>query len=162
MCLFKGYQQVCIYDINSSSAQPLLCVEGTVKNTVSIGFSEKGLWMYTAGEDKTVKIWDMRFIYINFNKSYSHLIQSRLTHFSKGLKHINCAKTLNHDQPISCVALHPNQVRYKINYRFKYWTNLSYILIGGYIIRRRSRKYTKMGYSKRRRSSFSMFEDFRT
>lgn len=45
----------------SSSQQPLLCVEGTIKNTVAIGFVEKGVWMYTAGEDKTVKIWDMRF-----------------------------------------------------------------------------------------------------
>lgn len=63
-CYLEGYQQVCIFDINSTNSfdkqQPLLSVEGTIKNTVAIGFCEKGLWMYTAGEDKTVKIWDMR------------------------------------------------------------------------------------------------------
>ena len=58
----KGYQQVCIYDVNANNqSQALLSVEGTVKNTVAIGFQDKGLWMYTAGEDRTIKIWDMRF-----------------------------------------------------------------------------------------------------
>lgn len=58
----KGYQQVCIYDVNANNqSTALLSVEGTVKNTVAIGFQDKGLWMYTAGEDRTIKIWDMRF-----------------------------------------------------------------------------------------------------
>jgi hypothetical protein len=44
----------------SNNNQPLLNVEGTVKNTHAIGFQEQGHFMYTAGEDKTVKLWDMR------------------------------------------------------------------------------------------------------
>lgn len=44
----------------SQNQDPIYNLEGTVKNTVSIGFQEKGSWMYTAGEDKTLKLWDMR------------------------------------------------------------------------------------------------------
>lgn len=47
----------------SNNQSSLLSLDGIVKNTVAIGFQEKGCWMYTAGEDKTVKIWDMRFIF---------------------------------------------------------------------------------------------------
>jgi len=81
-----GYQHVSIYDVMSSNQQALLNLEGTSKNTVSIGFQEKGEWLYTAGEDKILKIWD---------------IKSR---------HINCLEFFSHTQPITCVALHPNQV----------------------------------------------------
>ena len=47
-----------MYDINSNNQKQ---IDGTTKNTVAIGFQEKGLWMYTAGEDKTVKLWDMKY-----------------------------------------------------------------------------------------------------
>jgi G protein beta subunit-like protein len=56
----KGYNQVLIYDTMSNNNQALLNVEGVHKNTLSIGFQEQGHFMYTAGEDKTVKLWDMR------------------------------------------------------------------------------------------------------
>jgi len=85
-----GYQHVSIYDTMSQNQDPIYNLEGTVKNTVSIGFQEKGSWMYTAGEDKTLKLWDMRS------------------------KYINCLEVFNHTQPISCVALHPNQVDFLI------------------------------------------------
>ena len=89
----SGFQHVSIYDfLNPSSSN--YNVEGTVKNTIAIGFNENGNWMYTAGEDKTVKLWDMKDFY--------------------RLKHINCIKVLNHAHPITCCGLHPNQVDFLI------------------------------------------------
>lgn len=55
-----GFQQVSIYDTMSNNQNAIYSVDGTVKNTVSIGFENKGSWMFTAGEDKTVKLWDMK------------------------------------------------------------------------------------------------------
>lgn len=81
-----GFQHVSLYDINSNNQKQ---IDGTIKNTVSIGFQEKGLWMYTAGEDKTVKLWDMKS------------------------RH-NCIQALNHTHPINCAALHPNQIDFII------------------------------------------------
>jgi G protein beta subunit-like protein len=77
-----------IYDTNASSnIQPLLNIDSGSKNTVGIGFHEKGHWMYTAGsEDKALKIWDFR---------------SRL---------INCNHMCNAPNQINCAVLHPNQV----------------------------------------------------
>lgn len=85
-----GFQHVSIYDILSSNQQPIVSLEGISKNTVSIGFQDKGAWLYTAGEEKALKIWD---------------IKSR---------HISCVESFNHNQPITCVALHPNQVEFVI------------------------------------------------
>lgn len=93
----KGYQHVSIYDVNSSNQQAVLNLDGTSKNTVSIGFQEKGEWLYTAGEDKILKIWD---------------IKSR---------HINCLEFYSHTQPITCVALHPNQVSYNFKKKKKFY-----------------------------------------
>ncbi len=83
--------------MNSSNQQAVLNLDGTSKNTVSIGFQEKGEWLYTAGEDKILKIWD---------------IKSR---------HINCLEFYSHTQPITCVALHPNQVSYNFKKKKKFY-----------------------------------------
>lgn len=85
-----GFNHVSIYDTMSQNQEAIYNLEGTVKNTTAIGFEEKGSWMYTAGEDKTLKLWDMK------------------------ARYINCLQSFTHIQPISCVALHPNQVDFLI------------------------------------------------
>jgi hypothetical protein len=40
---------------------PISNLEGIFKNTNAIGFQDKGAWMYTAGEDKTIKLWTMKY-----------------------------------------------------------------------------------------------------
>jgi target of rapamycin complex subunit LST8 len=64
-----GYQEVSIYNINSdaSDQQALHTLDGISKNTVSIGFHENGSWLYTAGEDKTLKIWDLKLVSNSFH-----------------------------------------------------------------------------------------------
>jgi WD40 repeat protein len=36
------------------------CYEGHTGNVTAVGFSCDGSWMYSGGEDETVKIWDVR------------------------------------------------------------------------------------------------------
>jgi WD40 repeat protein len=79
-----GHQQVCIYDIQSNNQNLLMNLDTVVKNTVAIGFKDKGATMYTAGENKTIKLWDMR--------------------------NIKCSSEFAHSMPITALALHPNQL----------------------------------------------------
>jgi G protein beta subunit-like protein len=89
-----GFQNVSVYETMSTNQHAIYNVEGTVKNTIGIGFSENGSWMYTGGEDKSVKLWDMKELFRS--------------------KHIKCINALAHSHPITCVALHPNQVDFMI------------------------------------------------
>jgi WD40 repeat protein len=55
-----GYCHVAIYDIKTNEPNPIFVLKDVNKNVVSIGFNNKGTWMFTGGEDKTLKIWDMK------------------------------------------------------------------------------------------------------
>ena len=35
--------------------------EGVSKNINCMGFNQSGIWMYSGGEDKTARIWDLRW-----------------------------------------------------------------------------------------------------
>ena len=62
MCFFSptGYQHIRMYDLNSDNPNPVVNYDGIQKNVTSVGFHEEGKWMYTGGEDNTVRIWDLR------------------------------------------------------------------------------------------------------
>lgn len=81
-----GYQQIQLYDTMSNNTQSLFNFEGILKNTNAIGFSNTGSFMYSAGEDKHVKLWDMRARQINSYLSFAN------------------------EHSINCAVLHPNQV----------------------------------------------------
>lgn len=49
-----------MYDLNSDNPNPVVNYDGIQKNVTSVGFHEEGKWMYTGGEDNTVRIWDLR------------------------------------------------------------------------------------------------------
>lgn len=60
----KGYQRVSFYKFNSDDERPVVVLNkensNLLKNIVSIGYQEDGSWVFTASEDKTVRLWDMR------------------------------------------------------------------------------------------------------
>jgi G protein beta subunit-like protein len=80
-----GYQHIRMYDILIPNANPVVNYEGVSKNITSIGFQSDGKWMYSGGEDGSVRIWDLR------------------------ARNLQCQRLLQTSNPINCLALHPNQ-----------------------------------------------------
>jgi WD40 repeat protein len=50
-----------MYDLNSNNPNPVINYDGISKNVTGLGFHEDGKWMYTGGEDNSVRIWDLRY-----------------------------------------------------------------------------------------------------
>ena len=67
-----GYQHIRMFDAQGGSggANPVVNYEGVSKNVMEVGFQEQSKWMYTAGEDGTVKIWDLRARNLQCQKLY--------------------------------------------------------------------------------------------
>lgn len=55
-----GYNHVRLYDVHSSTPSPMMSFEGHQGNVTSVGFARDGKWMWTGGEDGTVRLWDLR------------------------------------------------------------------------------------------------------
>ena len=55
------------------------------KNVMAVGFQDEGRWMYTGGEDCTVKIWDLR------------------------MRNLQCQRIFQAGNVVNSVKLHPNQ-----------------------------------------------------
>ncbi|CAF4620051.1 unnamed protein product [Rotaria sp. Silwood2] len=80
-----SYQHIKMYDLMSNNPNPVMKLDQLQKNIVTLGFSDDRQFMFSGGEDRFVRIWDMR-----------------------------AAKTKAHrqtdvDGAINCVTLHPNQ-----------------------------------------------------
>ncbi|PPQ99121.1 hypothetical protein CVT26_014371 [Gymnopilus dilepis] len=54
------HKKIYIYDIASSSTDPLIVFDGHTNNVTSIGFNSEGKWLVSGSEDGTIKIWDLR------------------------------------------------------------------------------------------------------
>ena len=56
-----GNPHVRLYDLNSNNPNPVMSFENAHTSSVTaVGFQKEGRWMYTAGEDGFIKVWDMR------------------------------------------------------------------------------------------------------
>ena len=58
--LLLAYQQIRMYDVNSSEPTPVYVFEGVAKNVTCLGFYDDGHLMYSGGEDCMARIWDLR------------------------------------------------------------------------------------------------------
>mmetsp|Transcript_4445 Transcript_4445/g.6691 ORF Transcript_4445/g.6691 Transcript_4445/m.6691 type:complete len:308 (-) Transcript_4445:142-1065(-) len=80
-----GNPHVRLYDIGSKSTTPTMSFDGAHTSSITaLGFQKDVRWMYTASEDNTIKIWDMR---------------------ASG----SCQRELKCGHPINSCVLHPNQ-----------------------------------------------------
>jgi len=80
-----GYQHIRMFDVHNTKPNPVVDFEGVSKNVLAVGFQEEGTWMYTGGEDGTVKIWDLR------------------------MRNLQCQRFFDTGNVVNSVKLHPNQ-----------------------------------------------------
>ncbi|EFJ46224.1 hypothetical protein VOLCADRAFT_81959 [Volvox carteri f. nagariensis] len=78
-----GNPQIRVFDVNSNDPNPLLTYDGHAGNVTAVGFHKDGKWMYSGGEDGTVRVWDTR---------------SQV-----------CQRTYESRAAVNSVVLHPNQ-----------------------------------------------------
>lgn len=80
-----GWQLIRLYDIQSCPPAVVSTCDSLPKNIMSLGFEERGQWMFTGGEDCTAKVWDFRCS-------------------------LQCQRIFQVSAAVNTVALHPNQV----------------------------------------------------
>jgi G protein beta subunit-like protein len=75
---------ISVFDLHGDVSAPVLSYTGHTGNVTALGYHKEGKWLYSAGEDKTVKIWDVRAA--------------------------GCQREMENAAPVNTAALHPNQV----------------------------------------------------
>jgi len=73
-----------IYDYEGDVSAPQNSFTGHTSNVMALGYQKEGKWLYSASEDKTVKVWDVRAA--------------------------GCQREMENPSPVNTAALHPNQV----------------------------------------------------
>lgn len=79
-----GNPNIKLFDVESLNGAAVTSYEGHEGNVTQCGWNSKGRWLYSSGEDNTVKIWD---------------------HRAPG-----CQRQMDNDCAINTVVCHPNQV----------------------------------------------------
>jgi G protein beta subunit-like protein len=78
-----GNPHIRFFEINTNNSSAVTSFDGHKTNVTALGFQREGKWMYTASEDHTIKIWDVR---------------------APG-----CQRNMDCGAPVNTVTLHPNQ-----------------------------------------------------
>ena len=55
-----GHNHIKLYDISHVSSSSIMTFDGHTSNVTDVGFQKDDLFMFSGGEDETVKIWDKR------------------------------------------------------------------------------------------------------
>ncbi|RWS14492.1 target of rapamycin complex subunit lst8-like isoform X1 [Dinothrombium tinctorium] len=86
-----GFQHIRLFELQGQkNPNPIYNFEGISKNVTAVGFQEVSDWMYTTGEDGTIRVWDYR----------SRSPQAQ--------------RVVDIGSPINGVALHPNQTDFYV------------------------------------------------
>ncbi|KAI3937895.1 hypothetical protein MKX01_027822 [Papaver californicum] len=99
-----GNPHIRLYEVNSTSPQPVISYDSHTSNVMAVGFQCDGNWMYSGSEDGTVKIWDLRLLWIV--QLYCLVSIFILFYFrAPGLQ-----REYKSRAAVNTVVLHPNQV----------------------------------------------------
>lgn len=69
---------------------------------MALGFYKDGRWLYSGGDEGSVRLWDMR------SHGFSKLFLSHLNSISRSP---GSAKEYEAKEPVAAMCIHPNQVR---------------------------------------------------
>jgi G protein beta subunit-like protein len=78
-----AFKSLKIYDLASGATVPAHSLDAHQGNIMSMGYPRRGNWMYTTGEDGTIRIWDL-----NTDRAQ---------------------RCYEHRSPVNTAVLHPNQ-----------------------------------------------------
>lgn len=90
-----GNPHIKLFDLTSNHASAIFDYNGHTSNVTALGFQREQKWMYSASEDCTVKVWDLR-------------APGAQRDFQREFKD----KTL-----VNCLVLHPCQVELVAGYQ---------------------------------------------
>lgn len=99
-----GNPNILVFDYGGDVAAPSTSYTGHSSNVTAVGYQREGRWLFSASEDKTVKVWDVRAAGCQRGRS-GVMWRSR-----KELKLFSPLSEMENSAPVNAAALHPNQV----------------------------------------------------
>lgn len=78
-----GHSSIKLYDLRTSTFPCVKSYEGHKNNITCFGFQRDLKYLYSASEDSTIKLWD--------------------------LKTTTCSRTFENGSPLTSILLHPNE-----------------------------------------------------
>jgi WD40 repeat protein len=116
-----GHGSVKLFDAVTLAAAPVFAFDGHAGNVTALGFNVDGSWVYTGGEDETVKTWDIRFVFVVGVLLFLVFLwvfvggffsTGNLTRWCDRMQRASAEhqREFNHQSPVTCATLHPNQV----------------------------------------------------
>mmetsp|Transcript_9220 Transcript_9220/g.14272 ORF Transcript_9220/g.14272 Transcript_9220/m.14272 type:complete len:334 (+) Transcript_9220:205-1206(+) len=94
-----GNPHLRLYEINAGNDDPILTLEGHTSTVTCLGFQRDGRYLYSAGEDGTIKLWDLRSR--TYSRSLENTTATNHTNNGSQKRSTNNAACI----PISSVAL---------------------------------------------------------
>eukprot|EP01120_Amphizonella_sp_Union-15-10_P012032 TRINITY_DN5274_c0_g1_i1.p1 TRINITY_DN5274_c0_g1~~TRINITY_DN5274_c0_g1_i1.p1 ORF type:complete len:305 (-),score=40.55 TRINITY_DN5274_c0_g1_i1:27-941(-) len=80
MIAAAGNPHIRLFELRTNNPQPVTVLSGHKSNVTSIGFQKEGKFLYSGGEDGTVKIWDLRTSSVQQDTEYAEGCNSVALH----------------------------------------------------------------------------------
>ncbi|KAG5520019.1 hypothetical protein PMAC_001095 [Pneumocystis sp. 'macacae'] len=79
-----GNHHVRLYDIQTTTPNPIVTLDGHASNVTAVAFHCDGKWIVTSGEDGTVKLWDPRSSSVQRNLKHGAAVHDVVIHPNQG------------------------------------------------------------------------------
>ncbi|KAL7753885.1 TOR complex subunit lst8 [Sorochytrium milnesiophthora] len=79
-----AYGHLRLYDVNTPNPNPVVSFDGHVGNITRVHFHPEMKWFVTCGEDKTVKVWDIRSPTPTRNYAHKSPVNDVVVHPNQG------------------------------------------------------------------------------
>lgn len=80
LLLGGGNPLIHLFDLKSQSDSPVFSYEGHTNNVTALGFQRDGKWLYSASEDGTLRVWDIRSATCQYSYDCGAAINTAVLH----------------------------------------------------------------------------------